>query len=159
MEEAGGDIRDVLPATSNVTKLHEMLRSGPASERAEALFQAQDVTGARHFLANENNLTASIRHITGSDTRIEFFLPLLPKERLAALMSEQERVCRFVCRRHTQHLVFVQVMRDILTANQNRGLVKRIRRAFDEGGTPPARSTASGPGGRRTWRCRRSGGR
>lgn len=98
MDEAGGDIRDVLPASSNVTRLHEMLRSGPASERAEALFQARDVDAARLFLAHENNLTASIRHVTGSDARMGFFLPLVQKERLAALMSEQDQVCSFVCR-------------------------------------------------------------
>lgn len=144
MHEARGDIRDVLPASCNVSKLQQMLQSGPAWERAVALFEAQDVASARLFLAHENSYASLIRTIIESERLMEFFLPLLPKEKLAALVSSQDRVCRFVCERRTAHAVFQSVMKDILAANQNKPLVKRIRKMLARPESAPA-STAPAP--------------
>jgi len=130
--EVKGDIRDVLPVSSNVTKLGQVLNVGPASDKVEEFYKAKDTTAARLFLSNENNYNSAIRYITDSETLMEFFLPLLNKEKLSVLMSSNDRACRFICARGGQYPHFQAVMKDILNANQNKKLVKRIRKALTE---------------------------
>jgi len=130
--EVKGDIRDVLPVSSNCTKLGQVLNTGPASEKVEEYFKSKDTTAARLFLSNENNYNSAIRYITDSETLMEFFLPLLNKEKLSVLMSNNDRACRFICARGGKYPHFQAVMKDILNANQNKKLVKRIRKALTE---------------------------
>lgn len=132
MHQKKGDIRDILPVTCNVMKLQQTLQSGPASKRVEELLRTKDVPASRLFLSNENNYNSSIRFIMETDEMMAFFLPLLSKEKLGVLMSTQDKVCRFICSRHAQYPVFTQVMRDILTANQNKVLVKKVRKTMHD---------------------------
>jgi hypothetical protein len=146
--ECKGDVRDVLPVSSNVTKLLQVLNTGPAQETLEAMFKKQDTTAARLFLSNENNYNSSVRFITESETLMDFFLPLVNKEKLAVLMSNNDRACRFICSRSEQYPHFKAVMKDILGANMNKKLVKRIRKALTENqvlATSFGAGTASAP--------------
>ncbi len=132
MWEAKGDMRDVLPMSSCVMKLMQSLNTGPISERVEELFKTRDASAAKLFLSNENNYNPAIKVITESEAMMEFFLPLLTKEKISVLMSNHERACRFMTSTFQQYPIFQDVMRDILEANQNKPLVKKIRRALTE---------------------------
>lgn len=132
MHQKKGDIRDILPVSCNVQKLQHILKSGPASKRVEELFRTKDVPASRLFMSNENNYNSSIRCIMESDDMMEFFLPLLSKEKLGVLMSTHDKARKFLCQHHTQFPVFAGVMRDILNANQNKTLVKSIRKAMHD---------------------------
>jgi hypothetical protein len=122
----------VLPISSNVTKLGQVLNVGPASEKVDDFYKTKDTTAARLFLSNENNYNSAIRYITDSETLMDFFLPLLNKEKLSVLISNNDRACRFICARGAQYPHFQSVMKDILNANQNKKLVKRIRKSLTD---------------------------
>lgn len=132
MWEAKGDMRDVLPQSSNVMKLMQSLNTGPISERIEELYKARDTAAAKLFLSNENNFQPAMKVICESEGMMEFFLPLLTKEKISFLLSSHERACRYIMSSFGQHTIFQTVMQDVLNVNQNKPLVKKIRRALTD---------------------------
>lgn len=127
-----GDMRDVLPITCNVSKLTTALNTGPITEKLEALMKSKDVAEARTFLTNENNYTAAMKFIPKSETLTAYFLPLLSKEKMAVLMSEDDKICNYIINNSDKVPVFKAVCKEILNANTNVRLGKKIRRALTE---------------------------
>lgn len=127
-----GDMRDVLPVTSNVSKLTTNLNTGHTPDKLEALMKANDVGAARTFLANENNYASSMKYIPSSDTMMQFFLPLLSPEKLGSLMADQEGCTKHIINNSDKVPLFQDVCKNIMTANSNQRLVKKIRRALTE---------------------------
>ena len=127
-----GDIRDVLPANSNVTKLLTSLKTGPITEKIDELMANRDEDKARTFLENENNFAAAIKFIGKSDTLLEYFAPLMPHEKLASLMSTDDKLCGFIIKRIDRVPAFHKISRQIMNANLDPVLVKKIRRALTE---------------------------
>lgn len=143
MWEVKGDMRDVLPFSSCVVKLMTSLNTGPISERIEAMFKDKDNAAAKLFLSNENNYAPAMKVICESEAMMEFFIPLLNKEKISLLLSENERARRYITSSFNLHPIFQEAMRDILTANQNKPLVKVIRRALTD---TTVLATGFGPG-------------
>lgn len=127
-----GDMRDVLPITSNVSKLTTALNTGPITEKLENLMRAKDVSEARNFLQNENNYTAAMKFIPKSETLMAFFLPLLPKEKMAALMNDDDKTCNYIIANSDKVPVFKAVCKEIMNAQTNMRLGKKIRRVLTE---------------------------
>jgi hypothetical protein len=127
-----GDMRDVLPITSNVSKLYTTLNTGPITEKLEALMKTKDAQDARNFLSNENNYTAAMKFIPKSETLTAYFIPLLPKEKMAALMNDDDKICNYIINNSDKVPVFQSVCKEILHANTNVRLAKKIRRALTE---------------------------
>lgn len=127
-----GDMRDVLPISSNVSKLTTALNTGSVPDKLEALMKANDVTAARQFMSNENNYASAMKYIPGSDTMMTFFLPLLNKEKLASVMADQEAVSKHIINNSDKVPLFQEVCKSIIAANQNQKLVKKIRKALTE---------------------------
>jgi len=127
-----GDVRDVLPYTSNVSKLTTALNTGPITEKIESLFASKDAAEARSFLQNENNYAAAMKFIPKSETLMSYFIPLLPKEKMAALMNEDDKMSSYIINNTDKVPVFKSVCQEILGANTNARLVKKIRRTFTE---------------------------
>jgi hypothetical protein len=123
-----GDMRDVLPITSNVSKLTTALNIGPVSEKLEALMKVNDDNATRSFLANSTNFDFAVNYIKASEPLMSYFLPFFTREQLGGLMSDDEKVCRFVVDGCNKVPFFTTVCKDILMANANNRLVKRIRR-------------------------------
>lgn len=133
--EKGGNVQDILPFTANVNKLIQSLRNGPIEQKVESILKNKDYVAAKSFLANDNNFHSSIKIILDDPQKIDFFVPQMPKERLISLMSENDAICRFVCKNSTTNKDFWRLMRDIVVAGQNEKLVKRLTRFvsnFDE---------------------------
>lgn len=127
-----GDMRDVLPMTSNVSKLTQALNVGPITERLEALMKSKDVEEARNFLNNENNYTASMKFIPKSETLMGYFIPLLPKEKMAALMNDDDKTCNYIISNSDKVPVFMSVCKEILNAGTNARLGRKIRRVLQD---------------------------
>lgn len=127
-----GDMRDVLPLNTNVSKLITALNTGPMTQKLENLMKDNDAPATRSFLANENNYTSAMKFISKSDTLATYFYPLLPKEKLATIMAEEDRALNFILHRAKTVPVFKSVCDEIVKANMNKNLVKKIRRAFTE---------------------------
>lgn len=127
-----GDLRDVLPSSCNVSKLHSVLNNGPTIEKLEELVKNKNDEEAKSFLSNENNFSSAIKYILKSDYFQEYFLPLLSKEKLAVLISEEDKIIPFIIKNCDKIPVFKQVCEEIIKANTNVKLVKKLRKNFTE---------------------------
>lgn len=127
-----GDLRDVLPASSNVSKLLSSLKSGPTLDELENLFLTQDIEKATKFLSNENNFSSALRYIKKSDRFKDFFLPLLSKEKISFLLSKEDKTSNYIIKNSSSKVVFKEVCQDVVKAGTNNSLIKKIRRHFTE---------------------------
>lgn len=84
---AGGQVRDVLPHEANARKLLQLLEDGPVFDRLKQMLKAGDREGARQLMQDPNSGSQALRHVVGSKAASVFFLPLLDRERLMALLD------------------------------------------------------------------------
>lgn len=124
--DKGGDVRYVLPVSTNVSKLITTLEIGPVADKLKKLRKDGDFEAAQTFLSNENNYNAAVKHIVGSPQNLNFFLPCLPNEKLAKLISDEPAVLKSVMNRVGEFENFKQVANDIVGANANKGVAKQI---------------------------------
>jgi hypothetical protein len=123
-----GDLRDVLPTASNVSKLIAVIKSGPVKE-VLAKFKAQkDAVGATAFLAVENNYMSAIDTIVKSDELLEFFLPLLPSEKIAACIAAYPNVLTLAVQGMASVPAVRSVVLEAVNANTNIKLVKAFKK-------------------------------
>lgn len=127
-----GDMRDVLPVSSNVSKLHSAIHSGPTLERLESLISSKDKKESLVFLSNENNYESAIKYILKSSELQKYFLPLIPKEKIALLLSENDNAATYIIDNFKNVEIFKQVCENIIKANTNKKLVKKIRTQLTE---------------------------
>lgn len=130
--ELRGDMRDALPQGSNVSKLTTALNTGPITDKLQEFINARDTEAAQAFLANENQFASAMKYIPKTATLMDFFLPLVNKEKLAALMNDDDNVCRHIIVNSDKVPKFMAVCKEILRANANQKLTKKIRRALTE---------------------------
>lgn len=127
-----GDMRDILPVTSNVSKLSSALNTGPATEKLDALMKSKDAAEARSYLSNENNYSSAMKYIPKSETLTSYFLPLLQKEKLSVIMSEDDKLCNHIINNSDKIPVFRSVCKEILDANTNQRVAKKIRKMLTD---------------------------
>lgn len=127
-----GDIRDVLPETSNTQKLRDALNNGPISDKLEQFIKSGNVTEAREFMKNENNYTAAMKYITKSQSLMDYFFPLLPKEKINVIMSENDDCCNYIINNSDKIPIFKSACKEIINTNTNTRLVKKIKRYLTE---------------------------
>lgn len=127
-----GDMRDVFPKSAGVTKLIEAFKHGNTPDKLESLMKDGDVDIARQFLSHENNFSSSMKYIPASEIMMKFFLPLLNPEKLAKVMVEQESCCTYIIENSSAIPLFQSACKNILDANTNAKLVKRIRTVLTE---------------------------
>ena len=130
--KAKGDLHDILPPSSNVSKLIATLKDGPITDKLEELMRLNNAEQTKKFLQNENNCTSAIKYIVKSEKLMNFFLPHVPKEKIIALMDSDEKICDFVVYNLDKHEVFKSVCKNIKEANQNAKLFRKIRVALTE---------------------------
>jgi hypothetical protein len=127
-----GDMRDILPSSSNISKLYSSLSSGPILEKLESLMSAKDTDQAKVFLSNENNYASAMKYVLKSDALKDYFLPLVPKEKISSLISENSKTSTYIIGKIDKVSVFKEVCEEILKANTNSSVVKKIRKYFTE---------------------------
>jgi hypothetical protein len=141
--EIGGSLQDVLPSTSNVNKLVQALKNGPVEAKLTFLYEQKDNVKTKQFLANDNNFSASVKHIVGNEDYLSYFVPLMPKERIVALMSEYSQVCRSVCHIAQSNKEMWNLLREIVMAGQDEKLVKLLHRYVADDDNLPIKDTTS----------------
>lgn len=127
-----GDMRDVLPLSSNVSKLFNALNSGPIMDKLEAFLSNDQKDEARDFLLNENNFSSAIKYIVKSNDLMSYFLPLVPKEKISVLLSQNDSTSTFIVNNSIKTPIFKEVCEEVVRANTNSSLVKKIRKYFTE---------------------------
>ena len=97
-----------MPITSNVSKLVTSLSQGPIAGIIEDLLKSKNKIEAKAFLANENNFFSAIKYIVQSQTMMKFFVPLLSKEKMISLMTENETVSTFILKNINEENSFLE---------------------------------------------------
>ncbi len=121
-----GDLRDVLPRSSNISKLITSLQLGPIDQIIKEIMGKSDTAEAKRFLSVENNWSAAIQYILKNADRMRFFLPWAPPEKLAALLIDEKKVLNFILENAAQHDTFARVIKDVYQGTKNSGLKKTI---------------------------------
>jgi MoxR-like ATPase len=132
MFQLHGDIRDVIPHEAGVSKLANALNTGPTSDRLSELMEANDVAGARTFLSNENNFAAAMKFIPESDTLMNFFLPLISKEKIASSMADNAKIRKHIITNSDKIPVFMNVCDEILKAGTDQKTGREIRKVLQQ---------------------------
>jgi hypothetical protein len=84
----GGDLEDVIPVNVNPTELHYFLTNESVQEKVEMYIRSGNKNGIKEILSNHNHFTTLINWISEEPTRREYFVDLLPPERLSELMHK-----------------------------------------------------------------------
>jgi hypothetical protein len=123
-----GDVRDVLPASSNPSRLSAILGTGPADEKLRAM--VGDPAEAKRFLSNENNYSYALKTIMASSEYISEFVPSMPAEKMAGLYESNgsvRKAAHLDIRAKGRESAFFGVLREIVVANQNVKLASTAR--------------------------------
>jgi len=125
----GGDIHDVLPEKSNISKLLTVIKTGPISDILEKILADKDKEKGQKFLSVKNNYGASINWINAKQDRKAFFFPLLPSEKLSSLAASNNSALELMLKKSPTEPAFASVLSDILGANTNKKVVSAINKA------------------------------
>ena len=120
-----GDVRDVIPKSVNPSKLSNMLSEGSYIKKLDNFFRTEDKEGARKFLLNENNFTNVQEDIIKNKERQIFFLPLIGKERLMSLCSNNIRMRMLVLHHSPKYEEFKNVIDNL------RGIEGKIKKNLE----------------------------
>lgn len=123
-----GDIADVLPQQTNITKLKQNLNSGPVKEILEKIFKNKNEEEARKFINNENNFTDCQKYILKRAKYCDFFLPLMESEKIASLMSSENSVFSKIVNGSVSNSKFKDIVSNILESGQNKQLRRKIEK-------------------------------
>lgn len=123
-----GNVRDVLPSSSNCSKLLGNLKNGPISTQLAELMSLKNSEKTRFFLQNENNFLSAKNLILKSPTMMNFFVPEFPKEKIASLMAEDEKFFTYILKNQKEIPYYKSICKEILNANTNYNLCKKIKR-------------------------------
>jgi ATPase family associated with various cellular activities (AAA) len=94
--QEGGDIYDVLDEKSNPTKLLVTLQVGSLLLKVKEFYETKNGREAKKFFLSENNYQGALPIIKKNKEYLQFFLPLLNNERLAAIFFSDTKVQKFV---------------------------------------------------------------
>ena len=126
----GGDVRDVLPLSAAPGRLSAILVAGPSENKLNELMKDNKIEDAREFLANENNYLYSIKTILSKKTFMDFFVPLLPHEKISVLYVENVMVRKYLIenvRTNGKDSPYARVLIDIATAGQHKSISSALK--------------------------------
>jgi hypothetical protein len=134
--DKSGDLRDALPPKVSVVKLLSDIKNGPIVDRLDVIFKNRDDAGALSLMREENSYVSAISHILKKQSWLEYFLPFVSKEKLVSLISEHEIVLKTVVVNSEKIEIYKIVLSDIIKANANKKLVKKIRANMEKNHIP-----------------------
>lgn len=132
-----GDLRDVLPAKCNISKLLLTLKSGPIKKQLN--IAAKNEEEAKKFISSENNYAAAISYIIKDDNYLKVFLHHISEEKISSLLAANKNVLEFVAK-NASTPIFGKVVLNIINANQSKKLVKELKKLLPA----QARTTLTG---------------
>ncbi len=133
-----GDVRDVIPVSANVSKLLTTIKVGPVADRLKEFHAKRKVDDARTFLASENQYAAAIGYIMGNRDYVDFFIPLLVDEKISSLIATEKVVFDYAVQASRLDRRIRQIIADIIRANANQKLVKKLKKEFAGDPTAPS---------------------
>lgn len=130
----GGDLRDILPKEVNVSELNRLLGTGPVLDRLKKIVNDNDKVEAEKLVKDSNMYAVAEKYIIADEKYINLFLPYLSDEKIVTLYGlNNQKISQFfydqVNKENESGKVdsgrFVQILRDIIKAKTNAGLVKK----------------------------------
>ena len=91
-----GDLKFVLPKEANINKLLTELSSGSISKNLEGLYRDKNEAKTKDWLYIENNYNAAILSILKHEHYINYFVPLMPDEKIISLIVKHKNVEDFI---------------------------------------------------------------
>lgn len=127
----GGDLRDILPEKSNISRLIELLCSKPIDVQLEEYWKLKDIIKAKSFINQDNNLTEALSYIAANKSYTNFYLPLLANEKMSTLMAKNDFVYNHVMSTFTQNSSYQELCKAILVVNDSKSdLVNKIKSSY-----------------------------
>lgn len=127
----GIPLEDILPKDSNISKLRQDISNGPVDKKLSKLFETKNFKEAKLFLNVENNYLSAIKIIDGNKKYMEFFIPLLKKEKICLLISDENMESSdFILSNKDNNPEFKSAIESILTASANPKALMKIRSYF-----------------------------
>lgn len=124
-------LEDILPKDSNISKLRQDLNNGPIDKKLSNLYETKNIKEAKLFLNVENNYASAIRIINNNPNYMEFFVPLLKKEKICILISDDKMsISDHILSNKDKCIEFKEAIESILTANSNPKSLIKIRSYF-----------------------------
>lgn len=124
-------LEDILPKDSNISKLRQDLSNGPVDKKLSKLYETKNVKEAKLFLNVENNYSSAIKIINSNPSYMEFFVPLLKKEKICMLISDDKMsISDYILSNKNKYVEFKEAVESILTANSNPKALMKIRSYF-----------------------------
>lgn len=128
-----GDIRDVLPHNSNVSKLIQVFKSGPMIDTLLRIYKDKSIKEAENLLIVENTYDSAIKYIldgkkyikTSEEDWLAFWLVRISKEKLVALMTKNNKILNFVANNSYQE-PFKSIVESFIISDGNKDLAKKI---------------------------------
>ena len=127
-----GDMEDVLPKKSNISKLKKALNYGPAKKRLKAAFDSGDKEKGREFIQDINNFSDCIDLIMKNDGYLNFFLPLMSKEDIATLLSKSSSaiIQKGIISKIKHDSELIKAAGEIVLSGTNNRLKREVRKAM-----------------------------
>lgn len=123
----GLDLRDLLPASANVTQLTFELENGPIKDTLEEIFQNKQVDEAKKILKNDKMFTSVLMLISSMPTeKFEFFVSNAESEKVSLLLSKPE-VSKKILNNYELIKVHKKTLQDICSVNPNSSLSRKIK--------------------------------
>jgi len=126
---SGGDLRDILPVKSNVSKLLNALAIGDPLTIVKELFQKKKKEEIVKYLSDENTFELLYPSIVKYKAFLEYFLPFFSTEKITKLFTTNKKVYDTI----KQDIVdkktkspYVAILNEIKTANTNKDIVQDI---------------------------------
>jgi len=126
---AGGDVRDILPVSSNIPKLLQSLKNGSVETKIKSLFESKNESDSKLYLSKDNNSTSAVPHIIKNDDYMKFFLPLIHKEKLMSLLISNDDVFKHISKNWQAYPIFESLLQSGLLS-KNQLLKKKIQNVF-----------------------------
>jgi hypothetical protein len=125
--KAKGNLRHVLPSSSNISKLSRVLTDGPIQDKLEDLLKQGKTKLAKKFISVENNYRDGLSYIVADEKLREFFVPLFDKEKISNLLASKNEIYKFaVSKVESGDETFKDIAKQIVNANQNKKLTKKL---------------------------------
>jgi hypothetical protein len=122
-----GNLRHVLPGSSNISKLSRVLNDGPIQDRLDEIYKDKDKKQAKKFISVENNYRDGLPYIVKDKKLRSFFVPMFDKEKLSNLMATESKIYKFaVGKIEAGDETFSNIAKSIVQANQNKKLAKKL---------------------------------
>jgi hypothetical protein len=128
----GGDLCDVLPPETGISKLKSALGSTPILIEFESIFNQKDKVKAVEFIQDENKYNYMENEILNNDNYIKFWVPLFDKEKISKLINDKSNIKKFCLNNYLYDKNIENILLEIKSSNLNNKISKEIENRFIE---------------------------